>query len=151
VAVLLGLGVLAIVVGVAAQVTLTIRNGNLTPADPDATGRLHSAQVVSGMCLESLGDAAGVVIVLACDQPHSAEAVTSYTFTADEWPGDGAAADAVVGFCSTQLAPGGPLASAAEGREWVAWVPSEETWRHGDRSGLCLVTADEPWTGRAAA
>ena len=150
VAVLLSVGVLAIVGGIATQVTLTVRGNHLTAADADATGRLHSAQVVSGMCLESLGDEAGVVVVVACDQPHSAEAVSSYTFTTDEWSGDDAVADTVIDFCAAQLAPGGPLASAAEGRDWVAWVPSAGTWSHGDRSGLCLVTADTPWTGRAA-
>ncbi|MCR6712049.1 MAG: septum formation family protein [Demequina sp.] len=149
VAVLLGVGLVAIAAGVVAQVTLTIRNSNLTPADASATGRLHSAQLVTGMCIDSLGDGAGPVFVVACDEPHSAEVVSSFTFTADEWPGSDEVADAVLAYCATQLAPGGALESAAAGREWVAWVPSEGTWSHGDRMGLCIVTDSTAWQGKA--
>lgn len=139
VALLLGAGLAVILAGVVAQVALTVRNGNLTPADVDATGRLHSAQVVAGMCLESFESTAGPVVVVACDQPHAAKAVSSYTFTTDEWPGDSQVAATLLNYCAAQLAPGGAMAEAAEGREWVAWVPSEGTWNHGDRTGLCIV------------
>ena len=149
VAVLMGVGALVIVAGVAVQVVLTVRNSQLAPADPHATGRLHSTQVVSGMCIESLGSDAGTVMVVSCDESHGAEAVSAYTFTGDAWPGDQSAADTVLGYCAGQLAPGAPLAGAADGRDWVAWVPSESTWRHGDRKGLCIVTSDTPWTGDA--
>ena len=149
VAVLMAVGGLVILAGVAAQVTLTVRNSNLTPADPGTTGRLHSAQVVSGMCLESLGKSAGTVNVVACEDSHTAEVVSAYAFTTDEWPGDEAAATAVLNYCAVQLAPGGPLSPAASQRDWVAWVPSQGTWQHGDRKGLCIVTAEAPWTGGA--
>ncbi len=142
-------GALAVVAGVTAQVTLTVRNGNLTPAEPDATGRMHSVQVVSGMCIETLGDSAGTVNVVACEDGHAAEAVSSYVFTKAEWPGDEAVRDTALAYCAAQLAPGGPLAHAADGRDWVAWVPSSATWQHGDRTALCIVTADAPWVGRA--
>lgn len=142
-------GALVIVGGIVAQVALTIRDSNVTPADADATGRLHSAQVVSGMCIDSIGDAAGTVLVVTCDTPHSAEAVTSFTFTSDVWPGSEAAATSVLAYCAGQLGPGAPLAHAADGRSWVAWVPSQASWKHGDRTGLCIVTSDAPWTGRA--
>ncbi|MGC4174189.1 septum formation family protein [Demequina sp.] len=147
--VLLGLAGAVIVVAVAAQITLTVRNGNLSPAEPGATGRLHSAQVVSGMCIASLGDGAGPVTVVDCDEPHSAEVVSSYSAQGDEWPGADEIASTVLQYCASQLMPGGELAHAAEGRDWVAWVPSQATWEHGDRAGLCIVTAAEPWTGSA--
>lgn len=150
VAVLMGVGAVVLLAGVVAEVSLTVRSGNLAPANPGATGRLHSAQVVAGMCIESLGDSAGTVTVVPCAQEHGAEVVTAYTFTGDEWPGDNAAAATVLNFCAGQLAPGGPLAKAADGRVWVAWVPSQGTWQHGDRAGLCLVTSKTPWTGKAA-
>lgn len=149
VALLVGLGGAVIVAAVVAQVALTVRDGNLNSASPDTTGRLHSAQVVSGMCMKALGDAAGTVTVVDCAEPHAAEAVTSFTFTGDAWPGDASAAETVLAYCASQLAPAGPLAAAAEGRSWVAWVPSEGTWRHGDRTGLCIVTAESPWSGSA--
>jgi len=149
VAVLVGIGGLAVVAGVAAQVALTIRDANLTAAHPGDTGRMHSAQVVSGMCLESLGSAAGTVTVVDCDAPHSAEVVSSFAVPGEEWKGDAWVADAVLTYCTSQLAPGGPLADAVHHRTWVAWVPSAGTWRHGDRTGLCIVTSDSPWTGHA--
>ena len=149
VAVLLGVGALVIGAGVVAQVTLTARNGNLTPSEPDATGRMHSAQVVSGMCIESLGESAGTVRVVSCDDAHSAEVVSSYVFTTADWPGDAAVQDTALAYCAAQLAPGGPLAAAADGRDWVAWVPSAATWQHGDRTALCIVTGQSPWTGKA--
>jgi len=149
VAALLAVGALVIVGGVAAQITLTKRAANSTPGDADATGRLHSAQVVSGMCLEALGDAAGPVMVVPCDDPHAAEAVTGTTVSGADFPGDEAVAKTVLDFCASQLAPGGPLDDAARGRQWVAWVPSRGTWSAGDRDGLCIVFAESPWTGPA--
>ena len=149
-AVLLVIGGVAILGGIVAAVALTARNANFAAADANDTGRLHSVQVVSGMCLEELGDSAGNVIAVDCDDAHAAEAVTSYTFRGQAWPGDEDAARTVLAYCAAQLAPGGPLATAAEGRSWVAWVPSEATWKGGDRLGLCIVSSDEPWKGHAA-
>ena len=149
VAVLLVIGGVAIVGGIVAAVALTVRNGNFAAADANATGRFHSVQVVSGMCLKELGDAAGNVVAVDCDDPHAAEAVSSYPFKGQEWPGDEEVARTALAYCTSQLAPGGPLAAAAEGRSWVAWVPSEGTWKGGDRLGLCIVSSDVPWTGKA--
>ena len=146
----MGVGGLVILAGVAAQVTLTVRNSNLAPADPGTTGRLHSAQVVSGMCIESLGKSAGTVNVVPCEQSHAAEVVSAYAFTADEWPGDDAAATR-----SARLLRGAAgarrrrLRRPRHERDWVAWVPSQGTWQHGDRKGLCIVTSETPWTGKA--
>jgi len=101
------------------------------------------------MCLRELGDEAGQVSVVDCGEPHRAEVVTAYSFTGSEWPGAEVASQTVLDYCAAQLAPGGPLAGASDGREWVAWVPSESTWAAGDRKGLCIVTSSESWTGRA--
>jgi len=148
-AALLAVGALVIVGGVAAQIALTKRATNSTPSEADATGRLHSAQVVSGMCLESLGDAAGPVTVVPCEEPHAAEAVTGITLSGVDFPGDESIAQTVLDYCASQLAPGGALDHVASGRQWVAWVPSKGTWSAGDRNGLCIVYADSPWTGPA--
>jgi hypothetical protein len=118
-------GALVVVAGVVAQITLTARNGNLTPAEPDATGRMHSAQVVSGMCIEALGDSAGTVNVVRCEDTHSAEAVSSYVFTKAEWPGDNAVRDTALAYCAAQLAPGGPLAHAADRRGNRSGIPAK--------------------------
>ena len=144
----MAVGALVIGAGVVAQISLTARNGNLTPSEPDATGRVHSAQVVSGMCIESLGQSAGTVHVVDCDDAHSAEVVSSYVFTTDDWPGDAAVRDTALSYCAQQLGPGGPLATAADGRDWVAWVPSAATWQHGDRTAVCIVTGQVAVDGK---
>lgn len=143
--VLLAAGGVVIVGGIAVQVGLTARESRLTPAAPDATGRLHSAQIVSGMCIQNLGDEAGVVWVVSCDTDHDAQVVSTYKFSGDGFPGDDAVASAALDYCASQLTAGAPLADSARGREWVAWVPSEGTWKAGDRSALCIVTATTPW------
>lgn len=147
----LAAGALVIVAGSAWAVLLEQRAKNLEPASVGTTGTLHSAQVVSGMCLEQLGDGAGSVAAVECSEPHRAEVVSAYRFTDSAWPGDAEAASRALAHCASQLAPAGPLETAASGRAWVAWVPSEGTWAGGDRVALCIVTSDEPWTGRAMA
>jgi hypothetical protein len=147
--VLLVAAVVVIGAGIVTQVVLTVRSSHLTAVPRDATGRLHSAQIVSGMCIEELGDDAAPVVVVDCAEPHSAEAVTAWLFDGDEFPGDAQATSTVLRYCAAQLEGDGPLAMAAQGRAWVAWVPSEGTWKAGDRTGLCIVTAPTPWTGRA--
>jgi hypothetical protein len=150
VAILLGLGGIVIIASVAAQVTLRARDANLEPAEPDATGRLHSAQLVAGMCIEEIGDEPSQVLVVDCSEPHSAEVATVVTLSGEEFPGAAGIATEVLDYCASQLAPGGPLAEEVGGREWVAWVPSARTWSSGDRSGLCIVTDATPWTGPLA-
>lgn len=147
--VVLAAGGAVIVGGVLTQVSLTVRASHLTPAEADTTGRLHSAQVVSGMCIETLGDEAGIVWVVPCDQGHAAEVVSAYELSGADFPGDDEVARATLHYCASQLAPGGALEAAADGREWVAWVPTAATWAAGDRRGLCIVTGTTPWTGRA--
>jgi len=145
-------GVAAIGAGLAAAVIVDARAAALEPAALGTTGRLHSAQVVAGMCLLAIEPAdgpAGTATVVACDQPHSAEALASYPFASDEWPGPAEIRRTVLDFCSTQLGPDGPLSRAATNRTWVAWTPSERTWAAGDRTGLCIVSSDQPWTGHA--
>lgn len=143
------IGVVVIIAGSAWAIALERQAASLEPAAAGATGTLHSAQVVSGMCMESLGEEAGTVRVVPCGEPHRAEAVTGYTFTNDAWPGDSEVASRALDYCASQLGPDSPLAAASDGRDWVAWVPSEATWAAGDRTALCIVTATDSWTGRA--
>lgn len=144
-------GMVAIGAGVAAAVVADARAAALEPASPGTTGRLHSTQVVSGMCLEAVAPRngpAGRVTVVGCDSPHSAEVVASYAYESGEWPGSADADHGVLSFCAAQLGPSGPLAGQLGDRTWVAWAPTERTWAAGDHTGLCIVTGARPWTGR---
>jgi len=144
-AALLVAGGVVIVGGVVTQLLLTSRAANLEQAEPDATGRLHSAQLVSGMCIDDLPAGVGVVTVVPCGEPHAAKVATAITLQGAEFPGDELVANTVLDFCTSQLAPGAPLAEVADGRKWLAWVPSAQTWKAGDRAGLCIVTSSTDW------
>lgn len=142
-----------IVGGIGWASVLTYRASAVAPANQDATGSLHSGQVVTGMCLKKAPDldsVAGPVEVVGCADPHHAEALVSYTFTSGEWPGEATARGEVVGFCAAQVDPDAgyfPATPDAPGYEWLAWVPSAGTWQLGDRTGVCVITTERPVTG----
>jgi hypothetical protein len=142
-----------IVGGIGWALILNYRSSSVTPAPPEATGTLHTGQVVSGMCIKEAPDldaAPSPVEVVTCREPHHAEALLDYTFTSNEWPGTDAATREVVDFCTVQVDPltgTVPLVPDAPAFTWHAWVPTAATWQLGDRSGLCVVTTDIPVSG----
>lgn len=139
--------------GVGWASVLTYRTGAVTPAALGTTGSLHSAQVVGGMCLKeapNLDAAPAAVNVVECDQPHHAEALISYTFTTNEWPGSTAVRAEVMSFCAEQLRISWdaiPLSQSAPAFAWHAWLPTAATWDLGDHTGLCVVTTERPVVG----
>jgi hypothetical protein len=142
-----------IVGGVAWAAVLTYRTSGVKPADVGATGVLHTGQIVTGMCLKDAPDAAassGPVKVVRCSDPHHGEALVSYTLTAKAWPGAEVARAEVTSFCAEQVDPDVgyiPPSAAAPDYEWLAWVPTADTWRLGDRTGVCIVTTKTPVAG----
>jgi hypothetical protein len=123
------------------------RDGAFVPAAAGTTGTMHPAQVVPGMCLvlAPQGAAIGEVRVVDCSTRHRAEAVIEYSFLATEFPGSDAAVAEVGTFCAERMVPGVALPDTAVGAQvtWVAWVPTEQTWERGDRTGLCVAVSDE--------
>ncbi|WP_062304158.1 septum formation family protein [Demequina subtropica] len=144
-----GAAALAIAGGVVADVTLEASARAIEPAQRGDTGRMAAVAVVPGICLEDLpavSEPAGSVTAVACDEPHLAEAVAERTFTEEAWPGDDAVAAAMLDFCPGRVARIVP-AALADGLSWRAWAPSEASWKAGDRTGVCVVTAGSPLTG----
>ncbi|WP_430868138.1 hypothetical protein [Demequina aurantiaca] len=141
-----------IVGGIGWAAVLDHRSSGVKPAELGVTGTLHTGQVVSGMCIKDApaADSTGPVEVVRCSDPHHAEALVSYTFTSGEWPGTEQARAAVLTFCAAQLDPavsGLPPSPDAPEFEWLAWVPSAQTWNLGDRTGVCVVTTERPVAG----
>lgn len=128
-----------VLVGVLLGTALTARTLRPLAADVTAPLEAHARQLVTGSCLDPLPTGAEVdtVRVVPCRDPHAAQVVTEYAFEdAAVWPGQ-AAADARVA-ASCDLTP----AERDAGVRAVAWAPTEESWGHGDRLGLCLATTD---------
>ncbi|WP_152649789.1 hypothetical protein [Demequina oxidasica] len=132
---------------------LTYRSSGVKPAAQGDTGTLHTGQVITGMCIKEAPSptaAPGPVQVVSCADPHHAEALVSYTFTATEWPGTPAARQEVMTFCAAQVDPSHGYVATSPGApayEWLAWVPSEDTWQLGDRTGVCVITTERPVAG----
>ncbi|MGV8977093.1 MAG: DUF4190 domain-containing protein [Cellulomonas sp.] len=129
------LALVAVLVGA----TLTARNQHPLPADVAAPRQAHARQLVTGSCLDPLPTAGEVdtVRVVPCSGPHAAQVVTEYAFDdAAVWPGQAAADARVAASCG--LTP----TERDAGVRAVSWAPTEDSWRHGDRLGLCLATTD---------
>lgn len=111
--------------------------------DVDEPATVHARQLVLGSCLEELPPDGEVtrVRVVPCVDEHRAQVVARTDFGADEaWPGQTAADRRVARVCGPESLGG----AAPEGVERVVWVPTEASWRDGDRTGLCLAASDAP-------
>src|SRR5690606_4075897 len=105
---------------------------------------VNSIQVTLGMCLRDApaqDGSVGRVTVVPCAGRHQAEAVASYAFLAEEWPGAEAVREQVLDYCGQVVQPGRMfhVEDWERGLRWVAWAPTEHTWKEGDRTGLCVA------------
>jgi len=137
----LALGVVGtlVLVGVLVGTSLTARNARPLPPDVAAPRDAHARQLVTGSCLDALPAGAEVdtVRVVPCNDPHAAQVVTEFAFEdAAVWPGQAAANARVAESCDLTQA------ERDAGVRAVAWAPTESSWAHGDRLGLCLATTD---------
>lgn len=132
------------------------RPAGTLPADVGAEGaRVSVAALEPGSCLEGVPDSGPVnaARVLPCGEPHGAEVVASYRIGGEEWPGDDAARDAVLGHCGTVIQPASGEQAMfratdwSDGVRWVAWIPDEASWSDGQRSGLCVVHREQGLVG----
>ncbi|WP_066586741.1 DUF4190 domain-containing protein [Cellulomonas timonensis] len=129
------LAIAAVVIGV----QLPAAAPRALPLDVDAPREAHAAQLVTGHCVDPLPSGGDVdeVTVAPCAQPHAAQVVTEYRFDqAAVWPGQQAADRRVSAACT--LTPD----EIAAGVTAVTWAPTEQSWKRGDRTGLCLATVD---------
>lgn len=135
-----GVVVLALVAGGALRLNLWAQTRELGPIDEPRTA--NARQLGVGHCIETLPDDGDVrsVRLVPCDAPHEAEVVGEIGLEA-AWPGQEPADRQVAAACRMSTA------EQEQGLVPVTWSPTEQSWRQGDRTGLCLA-ADAAAAGR---
>lgn len=114
------------------------------PADVTAPVEARAVQLVTGNCVAELPPDGEVdrARVVPCEDAHVAQVLTSYRFvTGTHWPGDAEVIATTSATCDLTAA------ERERGLRLVAWAPTERSWAHGDRTGLCLAVAEAPFTG----
>ncbi len=130
-----GLGTLALVATLVVGVLTALASRPL-PSDVTSARDARAQQLVTGNCLADLPADGHVdrVRVVPCADPHGAQVVTVYEFSADAlWPGQRVADNRVARSCvlgQDELDAGVTAAT---------WAPTQASWARGDRSGLCLA------------
>jgi hypothetical protein len=153
--------VLILVVGAAVAALLAIiiqagimygnSRGSDTATVTDPNGQeINAIQVQVGTCLVAIpaDGRVGRVTAVPCDTPHRAEVVAEYPLSGDAWPGRLSVEDQVLDYCGAFIQPGFETTSMFKpgdwesGLRWVAWLPTEESWKADERSGLCVAYRD---------
>jgi hypothetical protein len=146
---LAGVAVLAIIIQAGLAYGNSRGSRSIDSADPDGQD-VNAIQVQAGTCLVDV-PANGVVArvtSIACTTAHHAEIVAEYPLSGDVWPGRDSVEDQVMGFCGSFVQPGSEATSMfkpgdwEDGLRWVAWLPTEESWKADERSGLCVAYRD---------
>ena len=140
-----GLALAGIVVGavwtlvalaLAAMAVMMAIGSRPLPHDVSHAQDAHARQLVTGNCVDPLPANGNIdmVHVVPCATPHAAQVITQYVFEPDAvWPGQAAADRRVATACELSAA------ESAAGLTPLTWAPTAESWRHGDRTGLCLI------------
>jgi hypothetical protein len=143
-----GAGVLLVGLAIALGLNLGHRIGT---ADVDVVGTsgvpINALQVGVGTCLENIPSDGRVARVTAipCDIAHVGEAVATYPVAGDAWPGRDAVLSEVLGYCGSVIQPGATgsdmfrASDWGAGLRWVAWIPTEESWAAGEKTGICVA------------
>jgi hypothetical protein len=135
---LLAAGVVAAILGSAH------RDGSGTVT---AGGTASVGSVSVGDCLNDLPDGRSVrtLSVAPCDQPHTGEVFAEYDGAPGAYPGATPLQDEANRRCPDLIdgyAPG-----AGEGFDLFTLVPTDGSWRAGDRSTQCVAATDTPRSG----
>jgi hypothetical protein len=146
------IGGVLLLLGLGYALAAEFKDDATSPVDPSYEGSVYAIQVTSGMCLESpLGPdgPVGKFEAVSCRGGHHVQVIADFEFPGDLWPGADAVRARGLTHCASVV--GSATADAAPhdiiGVTWVAWVPTEQSWASGDRTGLCLVTSDAEMTG----
>lgn len=131
-------GASAIVLGLAWSLALMVADTQAAPADPDATGEMPAMRVVEGMCLKTVGDDGTVAdpTVVDCAEPHRGEVIATFAIPLEVYPGHDDVVERALEICGDRIGRTGD-------NDWVAWVPSEDSWVRGDRTVACIATSEE--------
>lgn len=99
--------------------------------------------VEPGDCLEAFDiDADQKVVVLPCAQPHGAQVITQFDLADGDWPGDEQVASQAESGCRDRIADVLGTRVDEGGLGLGYFHPEESSWDVGDRTVLCLVTAE---------
>ncbi|GAA4723803.1 hypothetical protein GCM10023216_11860 [Isoptericola chiayiensis] len=148
------LGVVALVVGIAAGVSYAVSTGQErawapVAALPDAPTTVNAVQLVLGSCLDAPPSSGpvGRVEVVPCADDHDAQVVGRTDAAPREvWPGADAVLARAARMCTPELL--GPAARAGQDDvSLVVWTPSEDSWSAGDRTSLCVARLTPSATG----
>lgn len=134
---------IVIIAGLVWAGALAVADSQTEPADPSATGDMHAQSVVEGMCLESVDEdgPVGTVTVVPCDTPHTAQVVAATDLKIEVYPGSDALVDEGEDYCTPRIPRDLPT-----GASWTMWIPSEDSWRRGDRTVSCVVVSSDTLT-----
>jgi len=134
--------------GVASLVALGLTN-TADRADDGAVvarGSVAATELRTGDCPFSLPDsAARTLSVVPCTEPHVAEVFASFPLNTGAYPGEAEAKRFGGGGCTDRLA--GYVGPGREDEFDVVFLyPTDQSWRLGDRTVSCLITAPEGGT-----
>lgn len=111
------------------------------PADVTSAQSANSRQLSPGNCVESAGNLRDLVEgirVVPCADSHEAQVLSAYEFADDaEWEGSAEAQDRVTRSCTLSTS------ESDAGYNLLALTPSADSWKQGDRTGLCVALAPE--------
>ncbi len=132
-AVVAGVVLLALVAAAVVRVNLWLQTRPVEVAI-DAPREVNAQQVDVGHCIGTLPDDGDVgrVRLVPCDTPHDAEVVSAVELTAP-WPGQEQVDERVAAACRLSTA------EREAGLVPMTWSPTQQSWRQGDRVGLCLA------------
>jgi hypothetical protein len=134
--VLSGLWVLLLVAGVA--IFLVVRTDTVT---------VTMDNVKVGDCLAELPDrAVSTVQTVECDQPHAGEVFAVLMMPKGDFPGQDAI-DAYHDKCEPALASYAPDVITDDSVQLYILSLTEQAWRQGDRSVICIAEFAQPRTG----
>lgn len=137
--------VINLIVAIALVLTLVTfaLNGTLSrlteepqSGDVDSARTIATANVATGNCIGSLpvGDAAGEVELVPCDEDHEAQVVT-VSDGSGAYPGSTELHDAAAATCAAEVEG---VTGDSTLRPWH-FVPSEQGWEEGNTATVCLI------------
>lgn len=114
------------------------------PADVASPQSANSRQLSAGNCIataDNLSDLDAGIRVVPCADPHEAQVISAFEFSAEsDWSGAKEAQRRVTRSCSLSSS------EIEAGYSLLALAPSADSWKQGDRTGLCVAVAPEQVT-----
>lgn len=111
-------------------------------ADVASPQTANTQQLSAGNCIASaddLRDTGAGIRVVPCSDSHEAQVLSAYEFAEGaEWEGTADSHSRVTRSCTLSTS------ETDAGYTLLALAPSADSWKQGDRTGLCVAIASEP-------